>query len=1696
MGKKDVTPRDPLKGTQVMSTLATGGGGVVFQARVGALYLANMLTGLPTAFSLHGARIEELRFEARFTGAHTDDIYCRLRDSKESWLQLVQCKRGLNATAGNTDFIDGLQGAWRDFLGIEKSPFDRACDVLVLATIAPATAANQAAKRLCELARASADLADYLQKVNSKLFGQKYKETWEAFKAVSKETLTDKYTEELVFQLLQRLRVDIHDLGFESSQELSLVQALLTSEQTGDSGELVWDGLVSYVQEQGIAVGTVTRTTWSQTAKEGVRAVLSHLNSSRGLGGVAERLTERALLQLSLISTSLPNGAHIPRGECVGRVLSALDDRQLVIITGGPGAGKSAVVSHLASLLRESGPLFFFRADELDVPTLAAVQSLNGLQDPVLGIDSLLRTGAPTVIIDSLEKALEAQNPGALEELLALVRKNKSSRLCITTRSYALNGLYTNFLYSFSSQVVDVPLLTDEEIATAVANSSLEEVVAKDPGVKEVLRTPYYLQLAFKYADAGTALPNASGNDLRRALWTERIAPSKGLSAALRARRLETFDQVCYLRTERFSQFVKPPPDVESVKSLLQDAVLVEDEAGRVAPAHDVLEDWSLFFRVERDLRSAERDWSALFTKLGSHAGMRRALRSWTAQRSAEGDDDAYALLEEALRPESTIAQLWRDEIAIGLLRSERVEELIAKLGSNDTFSSVALLQRLSHLLRVACKGPTSIDYSHLASDPAKKELLARIGMAAPVGKAWDVVIALIARAFPSLPPKDHLWVVQLAEDAVAHDDDWHKPSPRVTDVFSMAEHYCWQDNHTWYREKSVGKRFYQLLCRCSGADPAKFKVFVDTLVKRVSEDREDRDVYAEERLEFLTNIKHCREPIYFNAELVRTAFWALYTEPGPRTERHFSMGGWEAAMGLSQRANHAFFPPSALQGPFRWLLLYSFPKSVRFVVELCNHAALSFAKSHPEEVSILPSEQSPNGRAHIHDWRLWAAYRGHSVSSYVLNCALMALEERLLIEAKAQPEVISMALEYILESGESSFTTGLVAGVLIGHPTIFTEKLLPLFNCPDFFADDIARYVGEATALAIRSGHDGLDDERQKERIASNQLPHRKQHLETLALQLQIVRPDLRNGIFAILDRHIEDLKHAEDVPDGWRMALKRMDARGMKLGEPVGDEKFVPLEIENLEPELKKISDQAESRSQIMNRLAAVRLWAIAVTQPTFTSSPEAADRFCSPSEVYEEFRRLLEEVEGQEEALLFGIDDELPSALIQRWPTDTSEALQWAKDYLLEVTSKRLDSDAWVGHSPAKGELRAKTLVLLASVDPTHPKLPESLANIITEPVWSVRRAGALAISEILRPKQPLLAEILTTALAQYAEALDSTIGAAKRRGRDLVEEARDATSKELVAVLTGGKLAPRPSPRSVAAVKEWTIALDAARSETPATWRIQALTTLTRLMADQEGKPRVGQYDPGHVDFEARWEIGDLLASELLMQSTDNTPIFETLDYCIEHGAEVSERVLESTLSGCMTQEYANADAFWRVWDRAAAKVLADKSLRTGSRRVYSKSEKLLAVLLFQSNPWTKTYHDLPLLRNRPLFVANCLVKAGDSWLALEHLLALMAGVGRATAVPSALVQLRDAIRKAPAELFNDGSSLWNAETVCQAAVHEHRQALLRDVTLRQATLEVLDRLVDAGSSLAFQLRDYLATSLPTKISTPSVSSSSA
>jgi hypothetical protein len=86
---------------------------------------------------------------------------------------------------------------------------------------------------------------------------------------------------------------------------------------------------------------------------------------------------------------------------------------------------------------------------------------------------------------------------------------------------------------------------------------------------------------------------------------------------------------------------------------------------------------------------------------------------------------------------------------------------------------------------------------------------------------------------------------------------------------------------------------------------------------------------------------------------------------------------------------------------------------------------------------------------------------------------------------------------------------------------------------------------------------------------------------------------------------------------------------------------------------------------------------------------------------------------------------------------------------------------------------------------------------------------------------------------------------------------------------------------------------------------------------------------------------------------------------------------------------------------------------------------------------------------------------------------------MYGVDRKSAIPGAIPQLRDAVRAQLTEPFDTSNSQWYAETICRLTVHEHRDTFLKNRNFREATLDILNRLTEAGSSITFQPRDYLA-----------------
>jgi hypothetical protein len=1663
--------KNPLAGKQVSSPVSTGGGGILFQARTQALYVANMLTGLPTAPGVAGGRVLSVRFEARYTGAHTDDIYCEVEaPSSERWRCFVQCKRKFDVIESDSTFADAYQAAWRDWL--DQGPFRRSRDTLSIASTAPASTSLDAAREVCQLARASDDLADFLKKLKAPgLKAKRVPEAWRVFCELSKPMLDTAYSDDQVLAFTKRLRLDVHDLGSDDTQEMVMLGASLGAWcSQPEKGELFRAALTEYCLEMGQKPGTATAASWRTSAPAALQEAFdAGIAGATGATAGWVKLVARAEHQLGLVGTALPNGVHLDRPTVQEELLTRAAEHPLVVVTGDAGVGKSGAIATAARGLAAGNPILFFRADELDYPSLDASLVATGVTSGVLVLNAAFQAHERVVlVIDSLEKALEFEKRGALEELLGLAAKHKSVRVVITVRSYALAALLANFLYTSSFGLVEVEPLSDEELSTALAASNFAAGEQKSEQLRKVLRIPFYLKLAIARRTSAGALPTLTAGELRKFLWEEAVSPSASKAGLAQRRRL-VFDTTCFTRTERLTQFVDPPSDAEAVESLKRDGILVADGHGRVAPGHDVLEDWSLYFRVEREVARAEQDWPALFDALGTHSGLRRAFRSWTSDQADLGNKDALALLAHCVTsPE--VPALWRDEAFIGLLRSDAAERLLRIFEPELVKNDFTLLRRVTHILRVACKGPAKTHGAPFDDSELAKEAHIRAAMTTPVGESWTHVVSMVDKHKSSFAPGTWSWVAALLEDAVKA-CTWYAPTSLSKAIHNVAAYYVHSFDEAWSRnDGGLHKRFFTLFIAGVANDPERVRDHLNALIARVRAARaRRRDFQAEERLSYTLTFLNSVAPAVYIPLSLWGALLALHVsgENEDEEDDDFRSSDWRrgASFGFKDQGVSPFFPASCMSGPFRHLLTYHPQMAVRFIVTLANNAAAHFMGFTENRVVVIPPEQSPNGREHLHSEELWLSYRGLAVSDDLLASALMALEERLLSDALAEPARATERLDWLLENGTSTLTTAVAASVVAAHPHAFTAQFLRLARCPDFFLADRRRSAGERMSLAVLGGQDGLDKYRQKERTDSNNLPHRQLDLESVALKLQL-EGKCRDEVFAALDEHIRKLESqpASERDDVWRVALKRMDLRGLKLGPPVGTGSYRILEIADLDPDLAAKSKVAEERMAHANRRARLQLWAASA----------AGRREKDDEPLFQDARAVLtalhqvHEHESEGEAEIYsGFDQQVAAGLALEMFGQDPVSDAWALEQVSAdcVANLHVARDVWVAV--------ARALVRLLAVRRDDVGIRKSIANVAFHRDREVRSALAEAVNEFHSELTDNVVSALALSLGRYAELVGNARSRPWPKRDGAYRAARRLARWEMLKRLAGVTVAEPALTGTPTHVRDWVNAVRAARKLAAWDWRLRTLHGLTNLAAEAENS-RPGARD---VDYGSRRLIGRLFASELLRTDDEGARALSRLKGLITTSPEFSAEVLQDVLLAVDGDQYKGARRLWAVWDGAASVAFAAPSLRSG--HAYHL-EKVVRQLLFVDVPWNEGLHHLALFEERPTYLTDCLLQVGDTHVGLAGCLEVMTTVARQSSIPSALPALRDAVVKHGASAFTPMNTQWNAELICRVAVHRHREQLMKSKPLREAVLDVLTVLVDAGSSIGFQLRDYLAT----------------
>ncbi|EDN70894.1 ATPase [Beggiatoa sp. PS] len=409
-----------------------------------------------------------------------------------------------------------------------------------------------------------------------------------------------------------------------------------------------------------------------------------------------------------------------------------------------------------------------------------------------------------------------------------------------------------------------------------------------------------------------------------------------------------------------------------------------------------------------------------------------------------------------------------------------------------------------------------------------------------------------------------------------------------------------------------------------------------------------------------------------------------------------------EECFGL-HKYKYEFFPASGEKGPFRNLLDFHPRKGLDFILKLLNNTAKKYAHSNLDakiksgsyfkidySEPLIPqiAIQLNDGSCIIKQYcseRLWIAYRGHSVAPYLLQCALMALENWLIAYTEiSESEDLEWLFDYILRNSNSVMPTAVLASVAVGFPEKAGRFVLPLLQIPELYSIDLHRTIQEmgkyeTNWFYAKSNYqnDPLFEFYAEERKTAALRPWRKEHLETLVVRLQFSQ--WREQALAAIEKLRASVSNGETE----RFLLHRIDSRGWNPVEDKENNRIL-FEPKELEPDLKEIQLSVQDDSQIRSRFTALLLWA----KNTFERKPLERDYYPTWNDALIETKALLDQLNNgaSSELVMFYESIIIAVAVFMRDHSNklTEEDIEWCAEIIFPLIIENADNSLAITNS----------------------------------------------------------------------------------------------------------------------------------------------------------------------------------------------------------------------------------------------------------------------------------------------------------------------------------------------------------------------------------------------------------------------------
>ncbi|NPA51760.1 MAG: ATP-binding protein [Aquificae bacterium] len=954
---------------------------------------------------------------------------------------------------------------------------------------------------------------------------------------------------------------------------------------------------------------------------------------------------------------------------------------QIIILSGIAGVGKTAVIKKYYNCLKNKIPFYVFKASEFN--DLRNINEFFKNFDFYQFIEAHKSEQDKIIVIDSAEKLLDIENRDPFKEFLQIILENKWKIIFTTRDNYVdvLNAEFTE-IYEILPENIYIQKLTDKELTEF--SKKYEFDLPTDWKLLELIKTPFYLNEYLKYYKENKTLDYIK---FKNKLWNQIVSKSKPLLE-------QCLLKIVFKKANSGQFYITTSCESSILEKLSDSGVLGYESPYGYFVTHDIYEEWALEKIIEREFlrKTSVEDF---FRSIGESLPVRRSLRNWLSEKLLLNDATIKQFIEEAIN--SNIENFWKDEILISVLLSDYSKSFFGIFKEELLKDNQALLQKLTFLLRLACKevdndffkklGIKDLDIFFLKNIPTK-----------PKGKGWESLIKFVFENIEKIGIENINFILP-----VIYDWNMKFKKGEVTRYASLIalKYYQWIiEEDIFFQKKDIENKLLQTILQGALEIKNELEGIFEEIIKRKWKYHRD-PYYNLVKMILVLNLENGFAGIEVIKVLPRYVlkladlFWT-YT-PKKEEFSYYSIE-IEQYFGLEETTHLDYFPSSAYQTPIYWLFSISLEETIDFILEFTNksikHYANSGFDSSVKKVKVYFDDGTTTEQYISHC--LWNIYRGTSspVSPYLLQSIHMALEKYFLeVGKKIDSKTLERWLIYLLKKSESASISAVVASIVLAYPAKTFNVAKVLFRTKEFIIQDKTRLVSELHVLApIGSGLTG--ELYQKERIESKNLKHRKWSLEELFLYFQTFRSEeaseeeakkRQHELWNILDSYYRKLpdKNKETEEDKtWKLFLARMDRRKMKITAKQIDKKIAIQFEPELEPELKEYSEKSLADASELIKYTSLKIWANHKIKNN-ENYKEYTQYEENPKLALKEVKEIINELKESKSSKFYLFNHSIPaevcSALLKFHINELSkEEREFCKDIILEFASLPLKTD----------------------------------------------------------------------------------------------------------------------------------------------------------------------------------------------------------------------------------------------------------------------------------------------------------------------------------------------------------------------------------------------------------------------------------